>query len=714
LLKSTGITAASVSFVGDLGVVEYDERVTDPAKIEQTINRLGYVVRTLSDSARNASAAGKYLRALQRRIAVAIGFGMWVMVFNLVGYVSNAPAENPSFVPAVLAVVFSLPVLLYSGWPFAKLAWRSLLAGAPGMELLISVGATSAVILSIANLVAGDPTVYTDAAVVLIVAQLFARMSDFKVRRKAQDAVRELVELVPSVASVYRHDTYADVHVGEIEHGERVRCKAGEVVPIDGKLISGCGYIQVSHLTGESKLHAVAPGDCIEAGSICVDAMLDICVEETGTARVVERLSESVRTTLAAKSDLMRLADRAAGWILPIIGIAAVAAVVIAHFLGETLAAGVARALAVLVVTCPCALALAVPLAISSAVRAAATRGFIMRDPGVLEDGRPIDIVLLDKTGTLTDANMTVVKEHLAPGYTSEELLRWAALAETTSAHPIAKTIVKAAELSVDNETPVSATETAGLGISATLSDGRTVCVGSKRWIATQVKTLAPFAKEPGVTQVYVSRSGELVGAIDIAHRIMPDAENLIASLQASKRKVMIVSGDENTVVNVVAQQLGIGATGEQRPEDKVKLVRSLQQEGHRVAFIGDGFNDGPVLAAADLGIAVDGASGLAKSAAAVVLVSGSVAKVESVIGLVEKAAGIIRQNLFWALIYNLLMLPAAVLGYVSPITAVIAMALSSLAVSANSLRLRSNFGPAGNSQEEARRQEYIEATLRG
>lgn len=700
LANTEGVKSASVSFVCDAAVVELDIARTNVSVIANVVRRLGYGVRPLGDGSASADRSastqrGDLLRRHQYRLVVAIALGMWVMFASLAGYLNEVPSQAGRWWLALAAGVLALPVLTYSASTFYRLAWRSLRARAPGMELLISTAVVAAVLVSVVNLCLGSSIVYFDAAVMLITFQLIARLTDFKIRRDAGDTIRSMMALAPEQArfvpsTVAASDTSPRmVAVRDLAVGDVVECRAGERVPVDGTIMSGHGSADCSLLTGESTPREVAPEQAIEAGVVVLDTVLRIRVDAGRGKRQIDALSVEVRRLITGKSALARLTDRIAGWLLPVILISAVAALLFALATGAGLQVAIARALAVMVVTCPCALSLAVPLVVARAAAAANRQQAVLRDPGALESADRIDTVLLDKTGTLTTGSPQVVAMHPCSGQSMAALLATASLPACRSNHPVSKAICAVAQ----NQQPIVSTdglsqEVAGRGISFYLAGGAVLRIGSAAWF-DELQLSRPALAASANTRTWVARDESVLGAIDLADTLRPQAPAVVAHLQRRGYRLMIASGDRQSSVDAIATTLGIAGRGQMRPQDKLELIRELQAQGKHVAFVGDGLNDGPALAAADLGIAVASATDLARAASAVGIIrGGDIAQVQSVLTLSRRAARLIKQNLVFALAYNGLLLPAAVLGYIHPVGAAIAMGLSSISVSLNVLRL--------------------------
>ena len=714
LTRLPGVAEVSVSFLSDSAFVRHDPDAVGPGDLARGLSALGYATRPLGT--RDARAAqDAFLRGHRVRLGVALGLGMWVMLATIARYFTDLPDPAYAWWLALASGVFSLPVLAYSGAPFFRLGWRGLRAGVPGMESLILVATVAAVGVSGWTLARGGHHVWFEVPVMLIAFQLVARLGDVGARRRAADAVRSMLDLSPERARRVRDDGLESVGVAELVVGDRIESRAGERLPADGTVVDGTALIDTALLSGESAPVAVGPGDAVLAGTVNVDGRLRVRVTEARGTRTLDRLAAAVGRALNAKSDLMRLVDRIAGALVPGIGIAALVAFALALGTGSTLEESIVRALATLVVSCPCALSLAVPFVVASSASTAAREGIVLRDASILEHAHRIDVVLLDKTGTLTEGRLAVARVVPAPGRSAEEVLRAAALAEGGSNHPLARAILRHARergIGPDGARGADDTgaavlerrESAGAGTRATLANGATLLAGSPRWLAEHGVHGVPDPVDPACSRVLVAADGEALGAVELADTVRADAGPLLDALRARGLRPVLASGDAAGPVEAVADRFDLERHARMTPDDKRALVEALRADGHRVAFVGDGLNDAPALAAADLGIATGEASDLARSAAALSVLRGGLDAVDFALRLARRAARTLRRNLALALGYNALLLPAALLGFVHPVLAVLAMALSVVSVALSSLPLTfARRRPAGRAEAASR-----------
>lgn len=687
LARVPGVDSAAVSFVSDAALVRHDDSV-GPDALAAVIKGLGYGVRSLAeDDAGASNSRDAFLRWHRIRLAVAVCFGMWAMLASFALYIGQIPTPELAWIVALVAGGLATPVILFSGSAFYRLGWRSLRAGAPGMEALITLAVAAAVAVSVFNLARGVAHVYFDAAVMLITFQLIARLTDFNVRRSAGDAVRRLLQLAPEQARRATAGGRQTVHPRELAVGDIIEIRPGERISADGSIAEGSARLDSSLVTGEAMPRSVQQGSQVSAGELVLDGVLRITVEAAGGKRRIDALATEVRRLIVGKGALARLADQVARWLLPVIIVAAMAALALALATGADWQSGFSRALAVLIVTCPCALSLAVPLVITAAASTAARHGIILRDPGALENASCISTIMFDKTGTLTAGRPEVVGVDCAADVTREQVMCWAACAEQASLHPLARAICRAADADEAPAGLVQTREIAGRGVEARMADGRLLRVGSAAWLRVCGITPIEATRQDSATRVYVALDDRALGAIALADPLREESAAIVERLKQQGYHVILASGDGAAPVQAIAEVLAIEAHAQMQPEDKLALIERAQQQGERVAFVGDGLNDGPALAAADLGIAVGDANDLARSAAAVGLLQPGMTAVATALGLTRRAGRILRQNLLWALLYNGLIIPAAIMGYVHPLLAAVAMAASSISVSLNALR---------------------------
>lgn len=697
-----GVVDVSVSFLSDTATVQHHVDVVGDSSIRTVIAQLGYTTRAIDDPA-HTSQSSKFEKQMRMRLGVALGFGLWVMMASMIRLFIGLPTETMAWWFAVFSGIVSLPVLLYSAAPFLKLGWLGLRARVPGMDSLIFVATVAATLGSLVTLANGGSDVWFDVPVMLVTFQLIARLADFGAHRTATNAVRELLDLSPVKARrVIDLSTSELVPLSVLVVGDNIQSHAGERICMDGVVIAGSASVDAGLLNGESMPELRQPGDEIHAGMLNLNGTLTLRVTSTLGNRRMDILASSVGSFLNKKTNLMSIADSVAFWLVPLLLLLALVVSMVLLALGSSVSDTLERALAVLVVSCPCALSLAVPLVVSVTAARAAREGILLRDASVLDKARRVDTLLLDKTGTLTVGKPTVQSVHAAAGFSKNDVIERAALAGKGSQHPLMLAIRQAAALlsdqsceqadAINQALDTTFTEHPGKGVCCKLASGVEIRAGSRQWLSASVPSMVELSSSETdalshASEVCVVFNGQYVGAVFLADELRKDACRLISQLKRRGADIKLVSGDRPESVRIVADTLGIDWEAQASPEDKAALVERLTEQGRVVGFVGDGLNDGPALAASSLGIATGKASDLAKNAAAMAVLDGGLDRILVALQITSKASQVLRSNILLALAYNALMLPAALFGYVHPVMAVLAMALSTLSVTLNSLR---------------------------
>ena len=565
------------------------------------------------------------------------------------------------------------------------MAYLTSVARVPGMDALIALGVAFSLALSVISLSTGGHHVYTETAVALVTLQLAARLLDASLRRRIGDAVRGLLTLAPSEVTMVDNAGLEECRpLKGLPRGAHILVRPGERLAVDGIVYSGEAGVDRSLLTGETNPASVVPGQHVEAGTLVLDGALTIEVTHGAGARRIDALVKQVRQLLAAKPAWQGLIEVFARRYIAFAIVASVIGGVVAFLSGAHGFSIAERALAVMVIACPCALSLAAPLPALVAVGWGAKRGIQLRELATITRASRPGVVFLDKTGTLTRGYPIVIGTLPAGEATVNFLLATAAYAEWGSEHPIARGIIAAAP---STPRPVQTQRVRpGFGVERAGAAGL-VRVGRAAWLSGAGVSIPQDHLTASMTRVYVAIDADYLGAIDLSDELRPGALLAVAELKARGLKLCILSGDAEGPVSRVAEALGIDARYEQSPEDKVLAIHDAHQSNDIVAFVGDGLNDGPALAAADLGIAVAGATDTAITAAAVVLRAGGIERVPAVLVLASGVRRRIQQNLGWAVAYNLLAVPFAIGGAIKPVVAAIAMALSSIAILINSAR---------------------------
>ena len=695
LRNRSGIRQADISFAAERGRMQYDPSLVDPTVVLQTLDSLGYRARLLSDPS-EMHQERQQERTL-RQLIVAAAFGMQVMLLYLVQlYPLYAVKQFDS--PDVrrlqyLVWVLVTPVLLWGGSSFLRGAWRALRARTATMDTLVSLGTLSAYVYSIYVTLTGSGEVYFDSVAMITTFVMIGRYLETLGGAQARKDIRNLFKLQPDTAQKRINDDWQTVQARVLQAGDTILVKPGERIPADAEIVEGGGVVDESLLTGESVPAEKSVGDWVYAGTVTTDAAL-ICrvTRSVGETRLAQ-ITRLVDQTLSTKPPIQRLADRASAYFA--LGIlAAVVLTGLAWILtGHPPAQAMLSAVAVLVVACPCALGLATPLALTVTLGRTTKAGILVRNPKALETAAQVQRIVLDKTGTLTMGRMSVVETVVdAPGGTDPaDLLALAAAVERRSEHPIARAIVAATDASLPDAGGFQFLR--GLGASAQVS-GQRVMVGSAQFLGVEAgappMVTAQTHTRRGETVVWVGSDGRAKGFIVLRDTLNPTAKEALRQLETAQIRVVMLSGDDPRTTQATAAELGLSDyEGYCPPADKAVRIAAWQQDGTKVAMVGDGVNDAPALAQADVSITAAGGTDVAGETSDIVLTRTDLTLIPWLVVRARRTRRIILQNLGWAFAYNLVSVPLAAFGVISPVIAALAMATSSLLVVGNSLRLR-------------------------
>lgn len=657
--------------------------------------RLGYRPHPLGTAEAEESWLLERRRAL-KGLAVA-GLGMMQVMMNAVAvYLGEWQQMSSDFrhLLNVVSLLLTLPVVLYSAQPFFAGAWRSLRARRPGMDVPVALGIAIAFAASVWNTFTRDGEVYFDSVTMFVFFLLLGRYVELQARHHAGSLAEALARALPTTVLRERNGAVQTVARHELERGDVVHVRVGEAVPADGEIVSGETRIDESLLTGESVARVRGVGDVLIAGSINLSRPVRLRVVHTGSET---RLSHIARLLLRAQAErpaLAQLADRIAG-VFVIAVLLAAAATFMLWWLAEPRQA-LATAVAVLVVSCPCALSLATPVALTAASNRLARQGLLLTRGGKLDSLARVTDLVFDKTGTLTTGHSTLLAVEVLGRLSAERCEAVATALERHSEHPIARAFAALPSTLTAEELRT----VPGQGIEGTV-EGRRYRIGSARFAAELSGAPVPLADDG----VYLGDECGLLAHFKIGDTLRPGATSVVRRLTASGCRVHMVSGDAPGPVASVAHALGIAEyRARMSPEDKLAWIRALQREGRVVAVVGDGINDAPVLAGADVSIAMNSGSALAQSSADLVLLGDSLEPLAVMFDSARRTERVIHQNLAWALLYNALALPLAAFGFVPPWLAAIGMSASSLLVVANAARLTRVPGPdTASVQWEAR-----------
>ena len=695
LREVSGVQSAEVNLAAGSAAVRFDPAQTNETTLIRAVERAGYEARKPALHAGDDPAGPDESDDWKRRLIVAAVFTVPLLVIAMAHGAIRFPGMN--WVQLALA----MPVMVYAGGPFFVRAWAALRHGAFDMNTLIAVGTGSAFLYSLAATVApnavGSSDVYYETAAAILAFVVLGRMLEARARSRTGREVRALMAMQSSVAVVERQGVELEIPVEEVVPGDIVRVRPGERFAVDGEVVEGQSAADEAALTGESAPVDKGPGDRVFGGTLNASGALRYRAEKIGSDSALGRIIEMVRRAQGSKAPIARLADVVSGIFTPVVlGIAALSFAAW-WFLGpqETrLQQALVHAVAVLIIACPCAMGLATPTAVMVGVGRGAALGALFKGGPALESAGRIDTVVFDKTGTLT-LGQPALTDCVGVGVDDNRLLAVAAAVERNSEHPLAKAVVEAAERK--NLPRVVASRfrsAAGSGVTATV-DGQEWTI--RRAQAADDPRLDDWASH-GKSTAVVLADGRPAGLLAFRDEPRPEAQAVLQLLRSQGLRTILLSGDNRRAAQAVAEELEIAEVlAEVLPDQKAHKIEQLQAEGRRVAMVGDGVNDAPALATADLGIAVGAGTDVAMETADVVLVRGDLHVVADALALARRTLRIIRQNLFWAFAYNAIGIPLAAgllepwTGWaLSPVIASGAMALSSVSVVANSLRLRS------------------------
>ncbi|WP_431511563.1 heavy metal translocating P-type ATPase [Variovorax sp. DAIF25] len=616
-----------------------------------------------------------------------------------------------------IELVLAVPIVLWAGWPFFERAVQSVANRSPNMWTLIGLGTAAAFIYSVVATVAphvfpasfvsmGRVAVYFEAAAVIISLTLLGQILELKARSQTSAAIKSLLGLAPKTARRIGADgTEEDVPIGHVHVGDKLRVRPGEKVPVDGVVIEGSSAVDESMLTGEPLPVTKRVGDKLIGATLNTNGALVMQSEKVGSQTVLASIVQMVAQAQRSRAPMQRMADHVAGYfVMTVIGIAVLTFFAWGFFGPQpSWVYGLINAVAVLIIACPCALGLATPMSIMVATGKAATQGVLFRDAAAIENFRKVDALIVDKTGTLTEGRPQFERAVPAPGFTEDEVLRLAASLDQGSEHPLADAIVRAArERNLALDTPDGFESSSGIGVSGSvggrkLALGNTALMDQLRVRVDDLKPQAEAMRAEGASVMFLAVDGQPAGLLAVSDPIKPTTLEALAVLKASGLRIIMATGDGLTTARAVAAKLGIDEVhGEVKPADKLALVDRLQREGRIVAMAGDGINDAPALAKADVGVAMGTGTDVAMNSAQVTLVKGDLRGIAQARVISEQTIANMKQNLGFAFLYNALGVPLAAgvlfpfTGWLlSPMIAALAMSLSSASVITNALRLR-------------------------
>ncbi|MFC2025154.1 heavy metal translocating P-type ATPase [Chloroflexota bacterium] len=718
-----GVVEANVNLASEKATVEYVEG-TKIADLRRAVQEAGYELSSEAETLEDVTAAAQHeIRRLRNRFIIAVILGLSILVLGF----------GPSFIgKAYLLWALATPVQFWAGWRFYRGAWGVLKHRTADMNTLIAVGTSAAYFYSMVAVLfpslfvaAGrGADVYFDTAALIIGLILLGRFLEARARGQTSEAIKKLIGMQPNTALVIRDGEEREIPVEDVQVGDLILVRPGERVPVDGIIRQGYSSVDESMITGESIPVEKKIGDEVIGATINKTGSFQFEATKIGKDTTLAQIIRLVEEAQGSKAPIQRLADVIASYFVPaVIGIAIIT-FIIWYFLGPApaLTYALLNFVAVLIIACPCALGLATPTAIIVGTGKGAEHGILIRSAEALERSHQIRTVLLDKTGTLTSGEPVVTDIIAVPSSSQEEVLRLAASAEYASEHPLGEAIVKAAlerKLEVSPATDFNAVP--GHGVEASV-EGKKLILGNLKLMKERGFPLDGLEEEAtrlwddGKTVMFLSIDSQAIGIIAVADTLKPNAKEAVEELHKMGIEVVMLTGDNQRTAEAIAQEVGIdNALAEVLPEHKAQEVKKLQEEGKVVAMVGDGINDAPALAQADVGIAIGTGTDVAMETGDITLISGDLGGIVTAISLSKRTMKTIKQNLFWAFAYNTVLIPVAAgvlylifgntgvparlhfilgdYGFLNPILAAAAMAASSITVVTNSLRLK-RFSP--------------------
>ena len=709
-----GVNSAAVNLMLGTLVCSYDRDKASPQAIIAAVEAAGYGAAPADDAKRDIrreqDAAAK---AMGRRLlwsAVCLVPLFYLSMGHMLGLPVPAFMHRQPLLAAAVQLALCLPILLLNRAYFT-VGFSRLFRGSPNMDSLVALGAAAGLTYSLiemgllcAGQLTGMPDLYFESAGMILTLVTVGKYLEERSKGKTTGAITALLALAPETAVVRRNGTEVTVAVDQIRAGETVIIRQGGRIPVDGTVTKGSGAVDESALTGESMPVEKTPGSSAVSATVLTSGYLELTADRVGADTTLSQIVQLMEQAAASKAPISRLADKISAVFVPVvISIAVLAAVLWATVGGMGVRFCLSIGIAVLVISCPCALGLATPAAITVATGKAAERGILIKSAASLELLGQVDTVVLDKTGTVTAGTPQVTDVLCVPGVTEEELLCAAASLEKPSGHPLADAIVQeAARRSIPLCAVSDFTAVPGGGVQAVL-DGKTLYAGNDRYMTligagtAALRAAAEMLAAAGKTPLYFAEEQQLLGVVAVADVVKPDSAAAIAALRRSGREVVLLTGDDRRTAEAIARQVGVERVIAQvLPQDKARCVEELQKDGRLVAMVGDGVNDAPALVTADVGLAIGAGTDVAIESADVVLMHSSLMDIVDAAALSRATLRNIRQNLFWAFFYNAIGIPvAAGVLYpalqltLDPMLAAAAMSLSSVCVVSNALRLR-------------------------
>jgi len=710
LRKQPGVASAQVNLASEVATVAFIPGVSSEAKLIEAIEKAGYgAARAPTEAAQREEAERLERRSARREQLLLAGTALLALPLLLPALIALVGPDV--MLPGYVQLALATPVQFISGARFYRGAFAALRGGSANMDVLVVLGTGAAYALSLYLLFTGAPHLYFDGAAVVITLVMLGKWLEGRAKRSTRSAVRALMALKPETARVLRDGREITIPSDAVGRGEVVVVKPGERVPVDGTIVEGESQLDEALITGESLPVARGVGDDVPGGAINGDGLLQVEATNVGEASVLSRIIALVENAQATKPPIQRTVDKVAAVFVPAVVAIALISLVGWLLAGSSTTSAIVTAVSVLVIACPCALGLATPTAIMVGTGAAARAGILIRDVEALERTKHVNVVVFDKTGTLTRGEPEVARIVATDG-DEDALLALVASAQGGSEHPLARAVLDEARTrGVTTSRPKEFKALPGRGLEAVV-DERPILVGSERLMRERALDMSAHSAQAvelesqGMTVMWVAEGTQLLGLLAVADQARAGAKEAIARLTKLGIETVMLTGDNARSAKRIAEELGIARViAEVLPEDKAAQIEALKGAGKVVAMVGDGVNDAPALAAADVGFAMASGTDVAMQAAGVTLMRPEPGLVADALDVSRATSRKITQNLFWAFCYNVIGLPLAALGLLNPMIAGGAMAMSSVSVVTNSLWLR-RFQPTTTSRPERANEE--------
>jgi Cu+-exporting ATPase len=696
LRKVPGVGGAVVNLATEKAHVEWAGKPGSADALFAAVEKVGYKARPVSEKPVTVSLEK------ERTLLVLAG----LLTLPLVGPMLIEPFGYHAMLPAWLQLALTAPIQFVLGARFYKAGWKAAKALSGNMDLLVALGTSAAFGLSLYQMTKGGPLYFESSAVIITLVRL-GKYLEARAKQQTTAAIKALEALRPDRARVQRNGQEIEVAMKEVVLGDRVIVRPGEKIPVDGLIVEGTSQVDESMITGESLPVLRSPGDKVTGASLNADGLLIVETKALGAETTLARIIRLVETAQTEKAPIQRLVDKVSAIFVPAVLVIALVTMIGWIFSGASWEAALIHAVAVLVIACPCALGLATPTSMMVGTGLAARHGILIKDAETLEIAHEVKTMAFDKTGTLTEGRPTL-NDIYAVDQNHLRLLQLAAAVQIGSEHPLARSVVAQAKAEGLTVAPARNTRVvAGKGVEGEVS-GYELIIGTASYLESykvdthQLASVVHAWHQEGQTVSYIAdkKSGQLLGALAFSDPLKADAAATIAILHQQGLQTVLITGDNKPSAERVAAKLGIQKVfAEVLPEDKANIVKRLKLEGHKVAMVGDGINDAPALAAADVGMAMATGTDVAMHTAGITLMRGQPLLIPDALEISRKTYHKIRQNLFWAFIYNALGIPLAALGYLSPMIAGAAMAFSSVSVVTNALLLK-RWSPAAVSKK--------------